>query len=301
VPEEPAEAVEASAVEVDERGEPLEVTAVPEDVSDADEFKPSAEDLVVTEDRSVFEVMDAADIEQIIDAMQGRLLDVSLYDFEQGGQRIVELSWKGVRETVQEMHSTGKCRIGMVPEATQLSTAHDDGEDWYEALVYAKDEVTGATFSGFAREPKQMRLRGGGTKFDKFAQTKAINKAERNALRKFIPERLAQTLIAQFLHDESRVRKLRSGSPMVGTVPELPPPVDTDEARALVEECDGIWAEIRKVENFAKRLTPANYHAYKVRSEARDEKKPEDVSRLVQFRDYLLTVLQELEEARDDG
>jgi hypothetical protein len=292
--------VDGSAVEVDAGGEPLEVTAVPEEVesgADPDEAKPAADELVVSEDRNAFEVMDAHDVEQIIDSMQGRLLDVSLYDFTAGGQRMVELSWKGVREAIMAMHETGKCRIGVVPETLQTSTVVEDGDTWYEAAVYAKDELSGLGFFGFAREPRMIGNQN--PKVDKFAKTKAINKAERNALRKFIPERVAQTLIAQFLHDETRVKKLRSGSPMVGTVAELPPAVDTDEARALVEECDAIWLEIQKIPNFARRLNAANYHAYKVRSEARDEKKPEDVTRLKDFKAYLLKVLEELEEARD--
>lgn len=296
-PQEPA--VEGTAVE-EPAQEPLSVTVAAEEqgAGNPEDFTPAPEELVVSEDRDVFEVMDAHDIEQIMHAMQGRLLDVSLYDFQQGGKRIVELSWKGVRETIAEMHATGKCRIGMLPEATQLSSAHEDGEDWYEALVYARDEITGATFSGFAREPKRMRLRGHTeenpkTKFDVFAQTKAINKAERNALRKFIPERLAQTLIAQFTKDEGRVRQLQSGGPMVGSAAQLQaPPVETDEGKALIREVDGLWDQIRAVPGFAAVMTPAHFFAYKQRAVSQNPDDPEDVTQLVQFKDTLEQTLE---------
>jgi hypothetical protein len=214
-PQEQEEAVEAPEIHPDQ--ESLEVPGPPvtvaegeaEALPEADEFKPSGEELVVSQDRTVFEVMDAHDIEQMIDSMQGRLLDVSLYDFESGGQRMVELSWKGVRECIHAMHETGKCRIGIQPETLQTQTVVDDGDTYYEAAVFAKDEYSGLGFFGFAREPKMMKRRDKPPTLDKFAKTKAINKAQRNALRMFVPEKLAQTLIAQFRKDENRIKKLR--------------------------------------------------------------------------------------------
>jgi hypothetical protein len=297
-PQEQEEAVEAPEIHPDQ--ESLEVPGPPvtvaegeaEALPEADEYKPQGEELVVSQDRTVFEVMDAHDIEQMIDSMQGRLLDVSLYDFESGGQRMVELSWKGVRECVHAMHETGKCRIGIQPETLQTSTVVDEGETWYEAAVFAKDEYSGLGFFGFAREPKMMKRRDKPPTLDKFAKTKAINKAQRNALRMFVPEKLAQTLIAQFRKDENRIKKLRGGGPMVGAVAELPPVVDTDEGKALIREIDGLWDAIRATDGFAATMTPAHFFAYKTRAEAQNPDDPEDVSRLEQFRDTLVQTLE---------
>lgn len=301
--ETPEPPVDATAAEDDPGAvqEPLEVTAAPEDASDADEYRPPSTELVVSEDRDVFEVMDAHDVEQIIDAMQGRLLDVSLYSFEQGGQRVTELSWKGVRECVFEMNQTGKCRIGVIPETLAVETVIEDGETVYKATVFARDEVSGAAYAGFAKEPKMMKLRNGKEKLDPYAETKAINKSERNSLRKFIPERLAQTLIAQFLKDENRVKQLRSEGPMVGKVAELPPPIDTDEARVLVAEVDRLWEEVRAVPGFAAVMTPAVFFAYKTRAVAQKPGAPGDVTELVQFRDTLVDVLERARRKASDG
>ena len=280
--DEPAE--EALAVHVDPDEAP--------DLADADESKPTPEELVLTQERSVYEVMDAHDVDQIINEMQGRLLDVALYDFSSGGQRQTELSWKGVRECVKEMNRTGKCRLGIDKDTLQTQTVVEDGDVFYEAAVYAKDEVSGEAYYGFAREPKMMQKRDGSAVPDKFAKTKAINKSMRNALRMCVPERLAQTLIAQFLHDERRVKQLRSESPMVGRVAELPPPVETEEGKALIREIDGLWDQVQATEGFASTMTPAHFFAYKTRATAQNPDDPEDVTMLVQFRDTLLQTLE---------
>jgi hypothetical protein len=102
---------------------------------------------------------------------------------------------------------------------------------------------------------------------DRCARWKAIQKATRNALSGFIPEEIEQTVIAMFLKDSSRVARIRSEAE--AKVAELPPPLDDDEARALIAECEAVYDEIKGLGAGQGKvlLTPGTYNAWLLQSQ----------------------------------
>jgi len=156
----------------------------------------------------------------------------------------------------------------------------EDGERYYRVSVYVEDERTGGGDWGIATEPKRMELRpqtaarwrkkgrdvGEDNKvWDKFALTKALSKAKRNAYRSQIPLQLRQVLIAQFLGDPSKVRTLRQATGS-GAVAEMPAPLVTPEAEQKRDEARQLFAAIREIHATAYML-PGQFNALLVRHE----------------------------------
>jgi hypothetical protein len=262
---------------------------------EAEAFKPPAGELVVRDpgdEHSVFVVFDRHDEQMIIEEFQRRALKVMLYDFSQGGSRIVDLSYQGVNEAVRLMNQTGKCEIAIDPSAfggrgyDEQVVTEDIGngaEDFYVVTVYAVDRRTGYGQFGTSTEPKLLRLRNGSTKWDVFARTKALNKAQRNALKVMIPEALRQTLIAQFKGDDVALRQIQAGAGAV-ELAQLPAPLTDERAQALKTRARRLYEEIKEHApgGIKVNLLPAQFHAYLSRAEHSHERLEEFVGYLEQ-------------------
>jgi hypothetical protein len=262
-------------------------------VEEAEDYKPSGAELVVADPREpegVFVVFDRHDEQQIIEEFQRRALKVMLYDFEQGGAKLIDLSYAGVNEAIRLMNSTGKCRIHIDKDSLRVETVTEDRgnghEEFYVATVFATDDVTNFGEFGTSAEPKLMRLRNGKTKWDIFARTKAINKAQRNALKTMIPEALRQTIIAQYKGDATAIRQIQAGAG-AESLAELPPPLNTPEAEERKAEARKIYDEIREKE--PTKLLPAVFHNYMVRAE-------HSLERLDDFLEFLRGIREEVTE-----
>lgn len=224
-----------------------QIEVKPEDV---EEFLPEPAALVVQDTRDeneVFRVLDAHDEAQILDEIQRRALKVALYDYRQGGQQVVDLSYQGVNEAVRVMNATGKVRIGIDPSSLTVEKMEADvgngPEDFFVATVYAREEITGYGQFGTSMEPINLRKRDGTRVFDVFARTKAINKSQRNALKTMIPEQIRQTLIAAYKGDPTRVERIMTATEKKEA--ELPPADTSPAALALVEEIRAVYEEIK--------------------------------------------------------
>jgi hypothetical protein len=257
----------------------------PEQVQD---YLPDTAALVVRDPHDsdeVFRVLDAHDEQMILQEAQRRLLKASLYDFPQGGQRIVDLSYQGVNELVRLMNATGRCKIAVDPSSLTVETIVEDAgngpEPFLVATVYARDAVTGYGQFGTSSEPQRLRLkkstadkrrRNGeripedDTIFDVFARAKAVNKAQRNALKVFIPEEIRQTLIAQYAGDVSRVQRVQTEQEQ--KMLELPPPLTDERALALSAKADEVYDRIRELGGGRGKVEfpPGQYAAWKLQA-----------------------------------
>lgn len=257
----------------------------PEQVQD---YLPDTAALVIrdqNDEHEVFRVLDAHDEQMILQEAQRRLLKASLYDFPQGGQRIVDLSYQGVNELVRLMNATGRCKIAVDKDSLHVETVVEDAgngpEPFLVATVYAADAVTGYGQFGTSSEPQRLRLkqstadkrrRAGeripedNTVFDVFARAKAVNKAQRNALKVFIPEEIRQTLIAQYAGDTSRVQRIQTEQEQ--KMLELPPPLTDERALALSAKADGIYDRIRELGGGRGKVEfpPGQYAAWKLQA-----------------------------------
>lgn len=134
------------------------------------------------------------DEEQIILEMQNQVAREWVYTLNIRGKDVTSLSYAGVKEAVRRR---GNFRF--VPCSHCGKTVHvDEDEKEYHALVTVHDENRNVMFIGAASSFKAQP----------FAWPMAANKAERNALRKMLPEKQIALLIESYL---------RKGPP-------LPPP-----------------------------------------------------------------------------
>jgi hypothetical protein len=284
-------------------GEPADLPR--EELAEAVTDALSAEAMVVStaERHDGFVAMDAHDAARLIDritrqAQEGHLAKRWVYDLPYGGGR--GLTVDAVEDVTQLMNWSGYCAIGIVPETlkVELIEGDEDGDPakFWVADIAARDDKTGVSLMGSAMEPQRMKLKADTAKkkrsqgkpipdddrvFDRFARTKAINKAERNAKEKFIPEVVKLHLLAMAAKNPSIVERIET--PEEAKLRELPPPLDTPEAKALLEECAAIYDEIRGLGGGrgAVALTPGRYHGMLVSSQ-------HDLVLLRSGRDWLL-------------
>lgn len=291
----------------DESGAPVAVS--PEE---AEDFKPSPAELVAPgpdDTHGTLVVLDRHDELAIIEEFQRRALEVMLYDVPKGGDRLIDLSYAGVNEAVRLLNTMGGLEIGVVEGSLHVTTetydVGDGPEPFFVATVAALEKRTGYLQYGTASEPQRMklkkstaeRMRRDGKKvaeddriFDVFARAKAINKAQRNALKVQIPETMRQTMIATYKGDTAALKQIQAGQG-AAQLAELPPPLPADDARAneLRGRVRELYQEIRAID--VLKVLPAQFHAYLTRSEHSYEK-------LEEFVGYLE---QRLAEARQEG
>jgi hypothetical protein len=124
-----------------------------------------------------FQLSERQDETQIISEMRGEFLDQFIYRINLHGREVVNLSYAGIREAVRRR---GGAEI--------LEYHVDDVEDEFRATVKVRDHVN------------QLDVVGASTckKSQPFAYTMALNKAERNAFRKLVPEKLLALLIQEY-------------------------------------------------------------------------------------------------------
>ena len=161
---------------------------------------------------SKFEIMEKRDEEQILAEAQGHIIEEMFYKFPIDGKTVTGISWVGTKEIARRY---GGIKMG-VPQVTDLG-------DQYACTVQATDVKNDVTLVGSSLQPKNMMLRNGEEKPDRFAYTKAVSKAQRNAIRALIPETFLLEMEKSFSsgkykqeskpeYRESRVNVVNDGS-----------------------------------------------------------------------------------------
>jgi hypothetical protein len=275
--------------------------ATPPDAPDVPVEQPTGSDLVVrdgTNEHEVITVIDRHDEALIVEELQRRVLKVMLYKFSQGGSEITDLSYLGVNEAVRVMNDSRKWQITIDRGSLVVESVNEDlgagPEPCWQATVYAINEATGYGQFGTYTQPKRMKLKDqraikrakdrgdhvdeDGRIADKFSRQKAVNKAQRNALRIHIPEQVRQTLIAQYQGNPDAVRVIQAGAG-AAQLAELPPPLTDERAEAQKKQAREVYDELREINTLA--VLPAAFHAYMARAEHSHD-------RLEEFIAYLL-------------
>ena len=117
------------------------------------------------------EVVDQVDDRAIVEMMTGQTIQDYVYSFKQGNKVVEGLTLAGINEAANR-------RGGIqVKEITYKETDYS----WI-ATAEAIDTITGNSRYGAFEQPKLM-----GSRPDPFAFTKAIHKAQRNAIKQLIP------------------------------------------------------------------------------------------------------------------
>jgi hypothetical protein len=221
------------------------------------DFAPASEELMVREDEGdLYRVMDRADEALILEEIQGNTLATMLYSFPQQGNVVTDLSVKGVQEIIRLLNERGGAKIGIADTPPVIQ----ETEDSWRVMVRAQDGRTGVGRWGIAEQPKMMERNNKSPLKDKFALTKALNKAERNALAKMIPEQFKQTVIAQFLGTPEAVKTLK---PVDAKAPELAPPLQDEEATQLQAQIHDRYDKFKALgQPYTMRMTPAAFNVY---------------------------------------
>lgn len=165
----------------------------------------------------LFETFDRADDEQIIAELQGGVIEEYAYQFKSGDQTVTGLSLAGVMAVAQNM---GGITCG---QPVWVIT-----DDEITCDISATDHGRGLTVWGTATEMREMQTRNG-PKPDKFARAKALSKAQRNAIRKVIPETVATRMLKQYLSGKRPEARRPIAQPPRQNAPQLAPPVEVYE------------------------------------------------------------------------
>jgi len=176
--------------------------------------------MVTTKDETLpYVLMDDEDENQILEEIQGAVLNTYVYSFEQtvDGQtkRVVGLSKAGVDQICRERTNRGELYRTIEQEVI------DEGE-YYRVIVKAgrytllrndKNEVTGEqlmdTAIGSKRQWKKMTLRGGKVVDNKFAFEVAVSKAQRNAKKALLPYKFIEEMVKKY-QEQGNVKTIRA-------------------------------------------------------------------------------------------
>jgi hypothetical protein len=243
----------------------VEGTAVEEG---AEEFKPAPGELAVRPDvpDDAFRAMDAWDEVQILDALMGRPSEKLVYSFKgKDGKPQNGLSYEGVGEVVRELnanrHTAIRVSESFAPVLTEVQEENEQGEvvTYIQALVYAEDELNRGGNYGIARQAKFQVYKDKSRKptLDPYATTKALSKAQRNAMKPLTPVVFREALIAKMLNNPQRVQHLMLG--MGDATAEMPPPLTDDRADELRKRIRAVYSEIKGVDPMA--LLPGQFNA----------------------------------------
>ena len=149
------------------------------------------------EGQALLQKVEAKDEEQILAEMRGdfesEVLKQLFYSFEQAGRKIVGLSYKGVKQIA--------LRQGHI-KVKDLDLK--ETEKAWVAVCKARDKARDLEVYGASIQAKEMVLRDGSKAPDQFALTKAVSKAQRNALRGLISEVVITETYKRWLEEKGR-------------------------------------------------------------------------------------------------
>lgn len=131
-----------------------------------------------------YEVVDQVDDQAIVELMTGQTIQDYVYSFKQGGRLVEGLTLAGINEAANR-------RGGIQVEEVN----YEETETSWIATVKAVDTITGSSRFGAYEQAKKN-----GSRLDPFAFTKAIHKAQRNAIKQLIPVPVIREVLNFYLH-----------------------------------------------------------------------------------------------------
>ena len=134
-----------------------------------------------------YEVLDQVDDQAIVEMMTGQSIQDYVYSFKQGGKTVEGLTLAGINEAANR-------RGGIQVDDVQ----YEEREHSWLATAKATDTVTGSSRYGAYEQPKRM-----GNRDDPHAFTKAIHKAQRNAVKQLLPVTVIKEVLNFYLHRQA--------------------------------------------------------------------------------------------------
>ena len=131
-----------------------------------------------------YEVVDQVDDQAIVELMTGQTIQDYVYSFKQGGRVVEGLTLAGINEAANR-------RGGIQVEEMK----YEELEHSWIATVKAVDTITGSSRWGAYEQPKMN-----GSRTDPFAFTKAVHKAQRNAIKQLLPVPVIREVLNFYLN-----------------------------------------------------------------------------------------------------
>ena len=144
---------------------------------------------------------EVADDEAIEAELMGKAMEHYVYSFKQAGKEVTGMTVAGVNEISRQLtkKKDSGIKIRIVPDSIKIErNVEEDGNLGVSVVLIAENMLTGETAIGAKFEP--YKKQGGKGSYDNtFSLEKAVSKAERNAKRKLIPEKVAIEMIKKFV------------------------------------------------------------------------------------------------------
>ncbi len=133
------------------------------------------------------EVLDQVDDQAIVEMMTGQSIQDYVYSFKQGGKTVEGLTLAGINEAANR-------RGGIQVDDVQ----YEERDHSWLVIAKATDTVTGSSRYGAYEQAKRM-----GNRDDPHAFTKAIHKAQRNAVKQLLPVTVIKEVLNYYLHRQA--------------------------------------------------------------------------------------------------
>lgn len=134
-----------------------------------------------------YSLMERKDEDQILQEIKGNVIEEFVYSFPQGNRQITGLSYSGIKQIALQMGNIHCCE----------PILQENGSCWI-SKVKAIDVQRNLEMWGVSTQPKFMELRNGSKIKDDFCIQKCVSKAERNALRKLMPEKIIIEMVKEW-------------------------------------------------------------------------------------------------------
>ena len=152
-----------------------------------------------------YEVLDQVDDQAIVEMMTGQSIQDYVYSFKQGGKTVEGLTLAGINEAANR-------RGGIQVDDVQ----YEEREHSWLATAKATDTVTGSSRYGAYEQPKRM-----GSRDDPHAFTKAIHKAQRNAVKQLLPVTVIKEVLNFYLHRQAGGETAQMGLPSAASTGQI--------------------------------------------------------------------------------
>ena len=152
-----------------------------------------------------YEVLDQVDDQAIVEMMTGQSIQDYVYSFKQGGKTVEGLTLAGINEAANR-------RGGIQVDDVQ----YEEREHSWLATAKATDTVTGSSRYGAYEQPKRM-----GNRDDPHAFTKAIHKAQRNAVKQLLPVTVIKDVLNFYLHRQAGGESAQMGLPSAASTAKI--------------------------------------------------------------------------------
>ena len=152
-----------------------------------------------------YEVLDQVDDQAIVEMMTGQAIQDYVYSFKQGGKTVEGLTLAGINEAANR-------RGGIQVDDVQ----YEERDQSWLATAKATDTVTGSSRYGAYEQPKRM-----GNREDPHAFTKAIHKAQRNAVKQLLPVTVIKEVLNFYLHRQAGGETAQMGLPSAASTSKV--------------------------------------------------------------------------------